>query len=83
MTLLHVGYGCYVVAENIDAIIPVTSEPVRRYMQALEEGNKLVKASMGRKSRSLIIMKSGNVVVSAVDSITLANRFTKNDNMSK
>ena len=74
MKLLNVGFGNVVSAGRVIAIVATDSAPVRRLKDEAKEGGRLVDASQGRKTRAIVVMDSGHVVLSALQSETLAQR---------
>ncbi len=79
MRLLHVGYGNVVAAARIVAVVSPAAAPVRRLRQAAEERGKLVDATQGRKTRSVIVTDSDHVILSAVQAETIAERLAEPD----
>jgi regulator of extracellular matrix RemA (YlzA/DUF370 family) len=72
--LLNVGFGNVVVYEKIVAVINSDSAPMRRYREEARQGGKLVDATQGRKTRSIIITSSDHVILSAVAVETITQR---------
>ncbi len=79
MKLLDIGYGNLVQAEKIMAIVSPDSAPVKRIVQESKDRFMCIDATYGRKTRSVIIMDSDHVVLSALQPETVAGRFDKND----
>ena len=75
MRLIAVGFGNLVSAERIISIVSPESAPIKRMIQDVREKGLLVDASFGRSTKSVIIMDSGNVVLSALAPEILAARF--------
>ena len=78
MKLVGIGFGNLVAAERIISIVSPDSAPIKRMIQDVREKGLLVDASFGRSTRSVLIMDSGNVVLSALPTETLAERFEDN-----
>ncbi len=74
--LLSVGYGNFVVAQRVISIVNPASSPMRRLREDARQGGRLVDATQGRKTRSIIITDSNHVVLSAVLAETLVQRLT-------
>ena len=66
MKLIAIGFGNYVSAQRIVAVVSQDSAPVRRIIQDTKERGSLVDASFGRKTQSVLIMDSGHVILSAL-----------------
>ena len=75
MKLINVGFGNLVSAERILSIVSPDSAPIKRMIQDVRDWGLLIDASFGRSTRSVIVMDSGNVVLSALPPETLAARF--------
>ncbi len=74
-TLLHVGFGNMVVAERVVALISPDSAPIRRLKEEAREAGLLVDVTQGRKTRSILIMDSRHVILSAIQPETVTARF--------
>ena len=72
--MVGIGFGNSVRVKGIDAIINPDSAPVKRMIQDAREVNRLVDATQGRKTRSVIVMSSGAVVLSALQPETITQR---------
>jgi len=77
-TLLNIGFGNAVVEERIIAVITPSSASGKRLREEARENNLLVDATHGRKTRSIIIMDSNHIVLSAMQPETLSNRLSNN-----
>ncbi|MBE5785987.1 MAG: DUF370 domain-containing protein [Clostridiales bacterium] len=75
MKLLNIGFGNLVTAERIIAIITPDSAPVKRIINEAREKGMLVDATAGRRTRAVLMMDSGHVVLSAVQPETIAGRI--------
>jgi len=73
--LLNIGFGNRIVAESVVAIISPNSAPVKRMRNEATDEGRLVDATQGRKTRSVIIMSSNHVVLSAINPETISQRF--------
>jgi len=74
--LLNVGFGNMVMASRVVAIINPSSAPTKRLKEEAREARKLVDVTQGRKTRSIIVTDSDHVVLSAVETGTVANRLS-------
>ena len=75
MRLLNVGYGNVVAAGRVVAVVGPSAAPIRRMREEARERGKLVDATQGRKTRSVIITDSDHVILSAVQAETIALRL--------
>ncbi|MDD6089177.1 MAG: DUF370 domain-containing protein [Candidatus Limivicinus sp.] len=74
MKLINIGFGNLVSAERIISIVSPESAPIKRMVQEVREKGLLIDASFGRSTKSVLIMDSGNVVLSALTPELLAER---------
>ena len=75
MKLLNIGYGNVVVASRVVAVVDPGAAPVRRLREWARESGKLVDATQGRKTRSVIVADSDHVILSAIQSETISLRL--------
>lgn len=73
--LINVGFGNYVVASRIVAVVSPDSSPMKRLRDEAERAGLLVDATKGRRTRSIIVVDSRHVVLSAVQAETVGGRF--------
>ncbi|MFG6373464.1 MAG: DUF370 domain-containing protein [Oscillospiraceae bacterium] len=76
MKLINIGYGNMVSAQRVIAVVSPDSAPVKRMIQEAREAGRLIDATLGRKTKAVLIMDSGHVVLAAVQSANLAGRLT-------
>lgn len=74
--LLNIGFGNMVSAERIIAVVSPESAPIKRMVQDVRDKGLLIDASFGRSTKSVIVMDSGNVVLSALAADVLAARIS-------
>ena len=73
--LLSVGLGSFVVPSRIVGIVNPASSPMRRLREDARQAGKLVDATQGRKTRSIIITDSNHVILSSILAETLLQRL--------
>lgn len=71
---IHVGFGNIVNAEKIVAVVSPDSAPVKRMVQNAKEAGTAVDATQGRKTKAVLVMENGQLVLSALLPETVANR---------
>ena len=74
MKLVSVGFGNLISAAKIVSIVSPDSAPIKRMIQEVREKGLLIDASFGRSTKAVIVMDSGNVVLSALPPETIAAR---------
>lgn len=79
MQLVNIGFGNIVSANRIIAIVSPESAPIKRIVQEAKDNKMAVDATLGRRTRAVIIMDSGHVVLSALQPETVVARAEKND----
>ena len=67
MNLVNIGFGNLVNADRIISIVSPESAPVKRIVQEAKANGLLIDATHGRKTMSVIITDSDNVVLSYLD----------------
>ncbi|HDQ40874.1 MAG TPA: DUF370 domain-containing protein [Desulfonatronum sp.] len=79
-SLLNIGYGNFVVSSRIITIVNPTSSPMRRLREEAKADKRLIDATQGRKTRSIVVTDSNHVILSAIQAETIGQRFaTKED----
>ena len=79
--LIHIGFGNIVNADKIIRIVSPDAAPVKRMVQKAKEDGSSVDATQGRKTKAVIVMENGMVVLSALLPETISAR-TQNENES-
>lgn len=78
--LLNIGFGNTVLANRVIAIVSPASAPMKRLKEDARQANKLIDATMGRRTRSIIITDSDHVILSGVQAETIAQRLLSENN---
>lgn len=73
--ILNIGFGNVVVAERIVAIVNPASSPMKRLREEAKNLGKLIDATEGRKTRSILILDSDHIVLSALQAETITQRL--------
>lgn len=73
--LLNIGFGNTVIAERVIAIALPNSAPMKRLKDEAKEERRLIDATHGRRTRSIIIMDSNHIVLSAIQAETISQRY--------
>jgi regulator of extracellular matrix RemA (YlzA/DUF370 family) len=74
--LLNIGFGNSVIAERIVAIVSPSSAPMKRLREEAKTNSRLIDATQGRRTRSIIVTDSNHVILSAVQAETIAQRLS-------
>lgn len=77
--LLNIGFGNFVVSDRVIAIVNPSSSPMRRLREDARQAGRLIDATQGRKTRSIIVSDSNHVVLSAIQAETIGQRFSQEE----
>ncbi len=77
--LLNIGYGNSVIISRIVSVVNPGSSPMRRLREDAKERNMLIDATQGRKTRSILVMDSGHMILSAIQPETIAQRVKQSE----
>lgn len=80
--LINIGFGNIVSSNRLIAIVSPESAPIKRTIQEAREQSRLIDATYGRRTRAVIIMDSGHIILSAVQPETVAHRLDLKDQAS-
>lgn len=75
METVNIGFGDIVLAGRMIAVVAPTSMSVKRMVQDARETGQLIDATYKRRTRAVIIMDSGHIVLSAIQPETIAGRM--------
>ncbi|MBN2653663.1 MAG: DUF370 domain-containing protein [Nitrospirae bacterium] len=75
LPVLHIGFGNVVAASRIVAVVSPGSSPIKKLREEAFAKGKLVDATEGKKTRSLIITDSDHIVLSALTVETIVQRI--------
>ena len=79
LRMLNIGYGNLVSAARVIAIVSPQSSPMRRLREEAGGRGKLVDATQGRRTRSILVTDSDHVILSALNPETIAARLEQTD----
>jgi len=80
--LINIGFGNTVVSHRVVAVVMPGSAPMKRLREKATRAERLIDATQGRKTRSIIITDSNHVILSAVHADTLSLRLNGNHNIA-
>lgn len=73
--LINIGFGNVVSASKVVAIVTPGSAPMKRLREEAKKSGRLIDATEGRRTRSIIITDSNHVILSAIQAETITQRF--------
>ena len=75
MKPINIGFGNMVSAGRLIAIVSPDSAPIKRMVQEARDRGVLIDATYGRRTRAVLIMDNDHLVLSALQTETVANRL--------
>ncbi len=72
---INIGFGNLVHTDKIVAVIAPDSAPAKRIVQKAKEDERIIDATQGRRTRSVLIMEGNQIILSALQTDTLLGRF--------
>ena len=76
MKLINIGFGSLIAAQRILALMDPDSAPIKRVVQEARERGMLIDASYGRKTKTVILMDTDHVILSALTPDVLGERWS-------
>ena len=77
MKLINIGFGSMIAAGRVLAIVDPDSAPIKRVVQEARDRAMLIDASYGRKTKSVILMDTDHVILSALTTEVLSGRLAE------
>lgn len=75
--LINIGFGNYVLSSRVVSILNPASSPMKRLREDARNDGRLVDATQGRKTRSILVTDSNHVILSAIQPETISQRFAQ------
>ena len=75
MQFINIGFGNIVSSSRVIAIVSPDAAPIKRIVQDAKDKGTAIDATWGRKTRAVLIMDSGNIILSAIQPETIASRL--------
>ena len=76
--LVNIGYGTVVNMDRVVSIVRADAAPIKRMIQVAKDENLAIDGTCGRKTKCILVMDSGHVVLSALLPETIENRVLEN-----
>ncbi len=77
--LLNIGFGNFIILSRVVTVLTPGSAPMKRLKDDAKAAAKLVDATQGRRTRSIIVTDSGHVILSGIQAETIASRINNDD----
>ena len=75
--IVNIGYGNMVNSHKVIGIIKPEAAPVKRMIQGVKDDGTAVDATCGRKTKSVLVMENGLLILSALLPETLSSRINQ------
>ena len=75
MKFISIGFGNMVNSGRVVTIVSPDSAPMKRLVQDARDEGRIIDATCGRRTRSVIITDSDHVILSAIQAETISNRL--------
>jgi regulator of extracellular matrix RemA (YlzA/DUF370 family) len=73
--LVNIGFGNVVAVSKVVAIVTPGSAPMKRLRDEAKKSGRLIDATEGRRTRSIIVTDSNHIILSAIQAETITQRF--------
>lgn len=74
MKLINIGFGNMIAANRLLAVVSPDSAPIKRVVQEARDRGMLIDASYGRKTKSVLLMDTDHVILSAITPAMVTER---------
>lgn len=74
---VNIGFGNLVNADKVVAVVCPEAAPVKRLVQKAKEAQRVIDATQGRRTKSVIVTEEDHVILSALQPDTIAKRFAQ------
>lgn len=76
MRLINIGFGNMVASTRVVTLASPDSAPIKRLIQDAKDAGRVIDCTCGRRTRSVIVTDSDHIILSAIQSETIANRVS-------
>ncbi|NIA04636.1 MAG: DUF370 domain-containing protein [Proteobacteria bacterium] len=73
--LINVGFGNAVKINRILAVVNPGSSPIRKLKEDARKEKRLIDVTEGRRTRAIVILDTGHLILSSVQPETISQRF--------
>jgi extracellular matrix regulatory protein A len=74
--MMNIGFGNFVNTDRVISILDPDSAPMKRLREEAKQSKKLINATYGRRTRSIVITDSNHIILSALQPETVINRLS-------
>ena len=73
--LMNIGFGNVDNTAKVIAVVSPDAAPVKRMVQNAKQIGKVIDATQGRRTKSVIVIEEDHIILSALQPETLVKRF--------
>jgi regulator of extracellular matrix RemA (YlzA/DUF370 family) len=73
--LVPIGFNNVVAMSRVLVILVPDSQPVRRMVQEARKVDRVIDATLGRRTKAVLVLDSGHLVLAALQPETIVGRF--------
>lgn len=81
--LVNIGYGNIVNMDKVVSIVRADAAPIKRMIQAARDSGQAIDATCGRKTKSVLVIESGQMILSALLPDTIENRVNESQSVER
>jgi regulator of extracellular matrix RemA (YlzA/DUF370 family) len=81
MKFINVGFGNMVAVDRVVALASPDSAPIKGLIQDSKDDGRAIDVTCGRRTRAVIITDSEHVILSAIQTETIANRLENSNDI--
>jgi regulator of extracellular matrix RemA (YlzA/DUF370 family) len=74
--LVHIGFGNILAVNRVIAIVSPSSAPTTRMVQEAKEKGNIIDMTSGRRTKAVLVLDSGHIVLAAIAPETIAGRVS-------
>jgi len=74
---VHVGTNSYIAVDDIETVSPPESAPIKRLVSTAKDEDRCVELTYGRRTKSVITLQSGKIVLSSTLPQTIIQRIAE------
>lgn len=75
--MVHIGFGSVIALNRVLVMMSPESAPIKRMIQEARDRNTLIDATYGRKTKAVIVLDNGHIVLAAIQPETIASRLAQ------
>lgn len=74
--LINIGFGNAVNTDKVVAVVNPEAAPVKRMVQQAKENGRVIDATQGRRTKSVLVTQEDHIILSALQADTIIKRFS-------